>query len=248
MGMIVRDDIRDRLVAHRGDHELCPENSMPAFERAVSAGARWLECDVQFTGDLTPVILHDAHLLRLCGVDKSIDQYRAETISGLRVYEPERLGKQFMDTPVPRLDQLLSWLKEQIGVRLFLEIKPGILHSRRSEEIAGVLTPLLDPDRTGIILISSSATILRTLSEQLPSYPLGWVLKTGSPAPEAELKYIFVKEEGLKLAREYHQHGMQVAVYAIDKPDRFHRCLDMGADLIETNCFSRLSSKLMDLS
>jgi len=221
---------------------------MPAFERAVSAGARWLECDVQFTGDLIPIILHDTHLLRLCGVDKSIDQYRTETISGLRLHESERLGDLFLGTPVPRLDQFLSWLKGQIGVRLFLEIKPAILHSRRPEEVAGVLTPLLDPDRTGIILISSSATILQTLSERLPSYPLGWVLKTGSPAPEAELKYIFVKEGGLDQAREYHQQGMQVAVYAIDKPDRFHRCLDMGADLIETNCFSRLSSKLMDLS
>jgi len=221
---------------------------MPAFARAVSAGARWLECDVQFTGDLTPIILHDAHLLRLCGVDKSIDQYRAETISGLRLHEPERLGDQFSNTPVPRLDQFLSWLKGQIGVRLFLEIKPDILHSRRPEEIAGVLTPLLDPDRTGIILISSSATILRTLSERLPSYPLGWVLKTGSPVPDVELKYIFVKDESLKLVPEYHQQGMQVAVYVVDEPDRLHRCLNMGADLIETNCFSRLSSKLMDLS
>jgi len=215
---------------------------MPAFAGAVAAGARWLECDVQFTADMVPVILHDAHLQRLCGLDASINQYRAETVSDLHLHEPERLGRQFINTPILRLTQFLAWFGKQKGLNVFLEIKPDILRYRSPEEVAETLQPLLGPERMGITLISSSATILQILSAHL-QYPLGWVVK--GPAPAVEIQYVFLKEAMLELlAHSYHQQGVQVAAYTVDEPDRFHKCLDRGADLIETNRFSRLSSQL----
>ncbi|MEZ4750600.1 MAG: glycerophosphodiester phosphodiesterase family protein [Bdellovibrionota bacterium] len=44
---------------HRGSRGTHPENTLPAFEEAVSAGAYSLELDLQLTGDGVPVLSHD---------------------------------------------------------------------------------------------------------------------------------------------------------------------------------------------
>src|SRR4029079_17552518 len=46
-------------VAHRGDSARAPENTLPAFRKALGAGARRLELDVRFTAGDVPVVMHD---------------------------------------------------------------------------------------------------------------------------------------------------------------------------------------------
>ncbi len=60
--------------AHRGLFENgtdAPENSMPAFKKAVDAGYG-IELDVQLTKDQIPVIFHDESLKRMCKVNKKV--------------------------------------------------------------------------------------------------------------------------------------------------------------------------------
>jgi glycerophosphoryl diester phosphodiesterase len=51
-------------IAHRGGARLRPENTMPAFEHAVSLGVDAIELDVRLSHDLEPVVIHDATLDR----------------------------------------------------------------------------------------------------------------------------------------------------------------------------------------
>ena len=51
--------------------DIIPENSMPAFERAVAAGYG-IELDTQTTKDGRLVVFHDETLYRMCGVDKKL--------------------------------------------------------------------------------------------------------------------------------------------------------------------------------
>ena len=51
-------------VAHRGASAELPENTLPAFERAIELGADVIEADVRLTKDGTPLCLHDATLER----------------------------------------------------------------------------------------------------------------------------------------------------------------------------------------
>ena len=53
------------------EEDIIPENSLPAFERAVAVGYG-IELDTQTTSDGRVVVFHDESLLRMCGVDKKL--------------------------------------------------------------------------------------------------------------------------------------------------------------------------------
>lgn len=47
------------VLAHRGFHRDVPENTLPAFERAIALGVDGIETDVRLTRDGLPVLFHD---------------------------------------------------------------------------------------------------------------------------------------------------------------------------------------------
>jgi len=57
-----------RLYAHRGASAERPENTLPAFERAVEVGVHALETDIHVTRDGVPIIAHDLTALRMAAV------------------------------------------------------------------------------------------------------------------------------------------------------------------------------------
>lgn len=73
--------------AHRGLHDLLhgiPENTMPAFRRAVEAGYG-IEMDVQLTKDEQVVIFHDFDLKRICSADGEVSDYTYEELCKLSI-------------------------------------------------------------------------------------------------------------------------------------------------------------------
>lgn len=74
----------DTYIAHRGlfqPQNAIPENSMPAFRAAISAGYG-IELDVQLTSDDRLVVFHDASLKRMCGVDILLRKCTYEQLQG----------------------------------------------------------------------------------------------------------------------------------------------------------------------
>ena len=52
-------DANVMAIAHRGYSDIAPENTLPAYKLAKDKGYYYVECDVRFTSDGIPVILHD---------------------------------------------------------------------------------------------------------------------------------------------------------------------------------------------
>ena len=106
----------DRIVviAHRGEHRAHPENTLPAFQAAIDAGADFFELDVRTTSDGRQVLMHDAKVDRTTngtGVvrDMTFDQIRALD-AGVR------FNPRFAGTKVPSLEEALALAHGKIGV------------------------------------------------------------------------------------------------------------------------------------
>ena len=82
-----RTPLLNVLYAHRGlfDNKTdAPENSLPAFQKAVKAGYG-IELDVQLSKDGIPVVFHDASLKRMCGVEGNVWDYPLSELKQLKL-------------------------------------------------------------------------------------------------------------------------------------------------------------------
>lgn len=101
--------------AHRGLHDnygKCPENSLPAFSKAVTAGYG-IELDIQLTKDKKVVVFHDDTLKRICHIDGFVSDY---TYAELRKFN-------LLDTneKIPLLTEVLRTVSGKVP--LIIEIK-----------------------------------------------------------------------------------------------------------------------------
>ncbi len=73
---------RCRIVSHRGEHDgrIVLENTLAAFEAAAALGVWGIECDLRWTRDLMPVVIHDADLRRVFGLDRTVSACTLEEL------------------------------------------------------------------------------------------------------------------------------------------------------------------------
>ena len=101
--------------AHRGLHDNeteAPENSLPAFKKAVKAGYG-IELDVQLTKDRVPVVFHDFTLERACGKPGKVYDYTYEELQQFPLFQSEER--------IPKFEEVLKVVKGKVP--LIVEIK-----------------------------------------------------------------------------------------------------------------------------
>lgn len=111
-------------IAHRGGSKLRPENTIAAFEHAVSLGVDALECDVHLSRDGEVVVIHDATLDRTTDAQGEVSTWRAHDLASVDAAHQFGAGAGFpyrgKGIGVPRLDDLL---RRWPAVPFIIEIK-----------------------------------------------------------------------------------------------------------------------------
>ena len=103
--------------AHRGLHskdKTVPENSLSAFRLAIEAGYG-IELDIRLTKDQKIVVFHDDTVLRMCGIDRTVDSFTYEELKELRLLDT--------DERIPLFSEVLSLVAGRIP--LLVEFKSG---------------------------------------------------------------------------------------------------------------------------
>ena len=220
--------------AHRGGATAAPENTMLAFEDAVSLGYRYVETDVQATADGVLLAFHDDDLSRTCGVTGRISQMTRREVSACRVdgREPIPLLGDILGTwPELRVNiDCKSWAALEPLVRVLIEhdaldrVCLGSFSDARLQRLRERLGPR-------VCTSMGPRAVARLLaSSRLPM--LGPPPGNAAQVPVSQGRIPVVTPRLVERARGW---GIAVHVWTIDDPDEMHRLLDVGVDGIMTD-------------
>lgn len=257
------------IIAHRGASRLAPENTLAAFRMAVDAGADGIELDVRLARDGVPVVIHDAGLLRLAGIEKDTAELTSGELQNLDVGSwfygrslAETGGAEagdFSDQTVPTLARLLEFLGGYPGL-LYIELKCG----RDAVEplTAAVCRLVRDSELLPRIVLKSfrhraiaRAKVLipeiRTAALFAPKIlnVIGkkkYLLSKAedSLADEISLHYSLATK---KLVARAAKRGLPTVIWTIDNPRWVRRGVDLGVRGIITNNPAALLEKRREL-
>ena len=227
---------RPHLVAHRGYSLRYPENTILALLKAIDCGARFIELDVQMTRDLIPVILHDEDLERTTDGSGLVMEKSWDDLSAISAGETGRLGDSFRDEPLPRLQELVTLLKQHPEVTAFVELKEESLKWFGVElfvkQVLEVLSPVME--QTVIISFIKEALIE---SRRLGKLEVGWVLtnfdeKTRFRAKELRPDFLICNFN--KIYGELWEGEWSWFLYEVRDPASALQWFEKGVEYIET--------------
>lgn len=108
------------VIAHRGHSIALPENTMPAYERALELGTDMIECDVNITRDGVLVMLHDWTLDRTTDGRGPVNDLTLDEV--MRLDAGVRMGPEHAGARIPTTDALLRFAKDA-GLLMCFEVK-----------------------------------------------------------------------------------------------------------------------------
>jgi glycerophosphoryl diester phosphodiesterase len=200
------------VIAHRGASWDERENTLPAFERALAAGADFLELDVQASSDGALVVFHDLDLGRLTALRGPL---RRRPLAELR-----ELG-------IPLLDEVVELARGRAG--LMVELKSP--HLFRRHELVRRTTALLSDD--DVVLGFSRAALLEARTHR-PALRLLQHVGFGVSIRRASAYAWAVGFHDARTTRrgiqKAHRLGLAATVYTVNEPARMLELAALGAD------------------
>jgi glycerophosphoryl diester phosphodiesterase len=243
-----------RVHGHRGARALRPENTIPAFEYAIEAGADVLEMDVAITKDNVLVISHDPHINpEICQGPHPGVALRQLTLSELREYDcgvltNPRFPKQqaVPGTRIPTLDEVLR-LSAHANIQFNIEIKSFPDHPELTPPPGIFAAMLLDVVHKHnleprSIVQSFDFRILRETERLAPEIRRS-ALWEGAARPFVDIAndalagivapdFVLVTPEQVKAA---HAAKLEVIPWTANTPEDWRKLIDAGVDAIITD-------------
>jgi glycerophosphoryl diester phosphodiesterase len=230
--------------AHRGGAGDWPENTMPAFEHAVSIGYTYVETDVHVTADGVLVAFHDELLDRVTDRTGAISELPYREVAEARVDGTE---------PIPLLEDLLgTWpeLRVNIDPKHDGSVDALVQVVQRTGSIDRVCIGSFSDRRLARLRAALGPRLCTALGPRGTARLRGasWRIPTGRLAagcaqvPRA-MKGVTLVD--LAFVTEAHERGLQVHVWTIDDPAEMHELLDLGVDGIMTDRPSVLKDVLV---
>lgn len=234
----MQDSAKPELIAHRGWAHRYPENTLPAIEAALAAGARYIEFDVQLTADNVPVLMHDSMLERTAGRPGCVHDMTWEALQSVGVGEIARLGDRFADVKPPSLCKVIKTITASPSVRAFVEIKTESLQRFGVGRVLDHCLASMAPAAQQCIVTSYSDDLLVAARRQT-SLPIAWVLPTwdqGSLERANDLapEYLFCSLRKLPESGSLPSGPWDWAVYEIVDPALAMTLAARGVRFVET--------------
>jgi glycerophosphoryl diester phosphodiesterase len=256
---------------HRGARGLLPENTLPAFQRALELGADTLELDCGVTKDGVVVVHHDRRLNPdvARGADgkwvaSPTPTLRSLTYAELQRYDVGRLRpgseyarrfphQQAVDgARIPKLADLFALAKDKkIGFNIETKLLPS--HSEETVgpgEFARLLIKEIQRAKVKATIQSFDWRTLKIVEREAPEIPTVYLTESRDADPQKvhaaggriwSPSFADVNKSKLEKAKNL---NLKVVVWTVNEPVDIARALDMGLDGIISDYPDRVLAEL----
>lgn len=222
------------VMAHRGLSADAPENTLYAFSDAISAGADFIELDVQQTRDGVLVVMHDSNLKRTTGVNKDIwdvDYADIQNLDAGSWFDPA-----YANARIPTLEETLQFVDKR--AKLNIEIKPTKHGSDTLEQdVAELITQYQYTDACYVTSFSYGS--LKKVKEVNPEIRTGYLMSVAygqfyslKYADAFSLNKVFVTSQVVNAA---HQQGKQIFAWTVNSMSEVRSLCNLHVDSIITD-------------
>lgn len=247
-----------RIEAHRGVCTDCPENTLLAFEAAVSQGYDMIELDLKFTADDRCVVLHDGSVGRT-GRTPTGEPVENRKIADMTFAEARALdyglwkGEKFRGTTIPLFSDVLAFAKNA-GIPL----KIDNCYERFTPECRELLYRLIDDADMGNLVgfTCSNAASFDEVSARFPeaefhydgvideanftdvlAHTTGHRATVWIPFPCDATSWVSdkIRRASKEFVDELHGYGCEVGIWLLHRDEEFAAARAYGADIIETD-------------
>jgi glycerophosphoryl diester phosphodiesterase len=235
---------------HRGARLVLPENTLPAFEHAIEAGADYIELDLAATRDNVLVVSHDPVLPEaLCRGPEGTRTIREMKLAELRRWDCGSmvnpafpLQKPAPGARVPTLDQVLD-LAGRGSFRFNIETKVSEL-APPPEEFARLVVEAVRRHKleSRVMVQSFDYRTLAATKELAPEIPLAALVRKRegeyveaarrAGAQIAAPEFSLISRESVA---EAHRAGLKVVPWTANRPEDWDRLIAAGVDGIITD-------------
>ena len=225
---------RPLVCAHRGDNVNAPENTMPAFELAVSENLKWIELDVYQTSDGVIMCNHDSTLKRVTGYNLAIHDLSYSDLSAIEV--GSWMPGDYKNVKLPKLEDVLKLAKEN-DMNVQVELKGHPLDVGFEENVLKVINDTGMHDN--VMIICQNAARLQRVMELDPTITKGYcmVIALGDLNDIPYTDNITIEETYVtpELVRKMHEKGIKVFCWTVDRDDTVQYLVSCGVDVIGTD-------------
>lgn len=226
------------VIAHRGEHNGIPENSLAAYRKAIDLGCDFVEIDVRTTKDGEFVSVHnptvDAYVIGKTGkvADFTLSQLRAMDI-GIK------LGEKWRNTKIPTFEEILALCQGKIGIYLDLkEADPKALipFIKKYSMEKAIVWYLSASAHNKLMAIKTNCPECLIMPDPGNKRNIKKVFKGYAP------KYMASDMDNISRSFVKQLHAKEVRVFVDDNgsdPKKWHqewqKLLDLGVDGIQTD-------------
>ncbi len=219
-------------IAHRGEPRGNRENTLPAIEAAVAAGADMVEIDLRLTADDRLVVLHDPTLERLWDDPRPVSSVSFDDLAAAH-RSPD--GPWSLPTAAEALD-----LVAHLGTQVMLDVTSVAI---------GLATQAL-VNELGLdahVLYAGDTEALALIRERRPGAAIA--LSWGHPTPPGDevwerVRPQYFNPEWIHLdeaaVAANHAAGRLVSTWTVDDPEQMARLAGLGVDAIISNRIASL--------
>ena len=221
------------VVGHRGGPEdTAVENSMEAVEQSITAGAGYVEMDIQRTRDGQYVVFHDENFSRFTHERRAVHEMTLAEIRELDL--GEKSNGRFSNVRVPTLEELLERTRGRIGI--FLELKGRSADQQMADDAVAAVKRHDMLDR--VVVISLKYELITGIEERHPEVTSGFIyfLSFGDTAHLVG-DYLILEEDAATsdTITQIHEAGKRAAVWTVNTEESMQKFVNWPVDAVITD-------------